>query len=196
MSVHWKAYPIKGRTTESPVIQSSRPVLDKGDTDEKTYPYLKNIGFPSVDNEVAGQMIQPLSLEACEVPQFPSPPPAETVPDMASLHKAFMKSMQDLSLDDDTDLKRVSKTRFGKETINAKNMRFPSLGDDTESGKHPKMLPPRVEGVQHVGDPQFNHPDLSNIRFPAAALERLMSITGNIHFLCLRALNNLEFHNS
>lgn len=70
---------------EVPLPPSPPPAeaeLDMWTTTEKKYPDLKNIGFPSLDDEVTCLISQPVNVVACDVPLPPSPPATDAVLEM------------------------------------------------------------------------------------------------------------------
>lgn len=86
-------------------------VLPMAHTLEKKYPDLKNIRFPSLDDEVACLMSKPPNLLPHEVPLPPSPPPADSVFHVGHFHKKKHPDRSYIgfhSLAEDDELKRPS----------------------------------------------------------------------------------------
>lgn len=100
-------------------------------------PDLSNVGFPSLDDEVACLVSQPLSVTAGEVPLPPSPQPAVAVFHVGDTHK-----------NKNSDLKNIEFSSLGDEVA---RLMFKPLSLLPHQVPLPPSPPP-AEASFHVGD--------------------------------------------
>ncbi|KAJ4920821.1 hypothetical protein JOQ06_021458 [Pogonophryne albipinna] len=118
-------------------------VLHKGSTPEKKNLDLKDIGFPSVDDEVACFMNQPYREKACDVSLTPSPTPADADADFTCHVRHFEEKKY-------PDLKSIGFTSLDDEVACCMSQPF---------GQAP--LPPRPPPIELAGQIRIEktHPD-------------------------------------